>query len=126
MVDMVTENVRNGLISEMLYADDVVLMSETMKRLREKFWKWKKAFESEGLKVNLGRTKVVVSGTEGEVSVSKVDPCSICGKRVTANLVLSVKCGKWIHGRCTKVKRVKRWGRDFVGGRCKKQFKLMD
>ena len=25
--------------------------------------------------------KVVVSGAEGEVTVSKVDPCGICGKR---------------------------------------------
>ena len=29
---------------------------------------------------------------EGEVSVSKVDPCGICGKRVMANSVLCVKC----------------------------------
>ena len=39
-----------------------------------------------------------------------------------ANSVLCVKCGKWIHGRCVKVKRViPRLGRDFVCGRCKKQ-----
>ena len=37
--------------------DDLVLMSETMERLRKKFWKWKEAFESKGLKVNLGRQK---------------------------------------------------------------------
>ena len=37
-----------------------------------------------------------------------------------ANSVLGVKCGKWTHGRCTKVKRVTpRLGRDFVCGRCK-------
>ena len=39
MVDVVTENVRNGLMIEMLYADDLVLTSETMEGLREKFWK---------------------------------------------------------------------------------------
>ena len=37
-------------------------------------------FESKGLKVNLGKTKVVVSGAEGEVSGSKVDPYGFCGK----------------------------------------------
>ena len=106
----------------MLYADDLVLTSETMEGLREKFWKWKEAFESSGLKVNLGKTKVVVSGAEGEVTVSKIDPCGICGKRVMASSVLCVKCRKWIHGRCAKVKRVTlRLGRDFVCGRCKKQ-----
>ena len=30
--------------------------------LREKFWKWREAFESKGLKVNLEKTKLVVSG----------------------------------------------------------------
>ena len=39
-----------------------------------------------------------------------------------AKSVLCLKCGKWINGRCAKVKRVTlRLGRDFVCGRCKKQ-----
>jgi len=53
VVDVITESVRNGL---MLCADDLVLTSETMEGLREKFWKWKEAFDSKGLKVNLGKT----------------------------------------------------------------------
>ena len=122
VVDVVTERAREGLLYEMLYADDLVLMSETMEGLREKFWNWKEAFESKGLKVNLGKTKVVVSGAGGEMPVSKVDPCGICGKRVMANSVLCIKCGKWIHGRCAKVKRVTpKLGRDFVCGRCEKK-----
>ena len=40
-----------------LLTDDLVLMSETMEGLREKFWKWKEAFESKGLKVNPVETK---------------------------------------------------------------------
>ena len=48
---MITESVRNGLMSEILYADDLVLTSETMEGLREKFWKWKEALESRGQKV---------------------------------------------------------------------------
>ena len=68
------------MMSELLYTDDLVLMSETMEGLREAFWKWKEAFESKGLKMNLWNTKEVVSGAEGEVFVSNVDPCGICGK----------------------------------------------
>ena len=49
VVDMVTENVRNGLMSMMLYVDDLVLTSETMEGLREKFWKWKEATPIYGL-----------------------------------------------------------------------------
>ena len=65
---------------------------------------------------------MVVSEAEGEVTVSKIDPCGICGKRVMANSVSFVERRKWIHGRCVKVKKVTlRLGRDFVRGRCKKQ-----
>ena len=39
VVDMTMESVRNCLISEMLYVDDLVLTSEIMEGLREKFWK---------------------------------------------------------------------------------------
>ena len=35
LADMVTENVRSCLMSEMLYADDLVLTSETMEGLTE-------------------------------------------------------------------------------------------
>ena len=69
MVDVVTESVRSGSMIEMLYVDDLVLMSEMMEGLREKFWRWKEAFESKGLMVNLGKTKVLVSGAEGEKTV---------------------------------------------------------
>ena len=46
VVDVATEFVRVGAISELLYADDLVLMSETIKGLRNKFLKWKEASES--------------------------------------------------------------------------------
>ena len=68
VVDVITESVRNGLMSEMLYVVDLVLTSEMMEGLREKSWKWKETFKSKELKVNLGKTKVVVSGVAGEVT----------------------------------------------------------
>ena len=47
MVDMVTESVRNGLMSEMLYVDDLVL-SETMEGLRKKFWNGRRHSRARG------------------------------------------------------------------------------
>ena len=47
----------NGLMCKMLYADDLVLTSETMEGPREKFWKWKEAFESRGWRWTSGRQK---------------------------------------------------------------------
>ena len=120
MVDVITESAREGLMKEVLYADDLVLMSETIEKLREKFRKWKEAFKSKGMKVDLGKKKVMVSGSEGEITTSKIDPCGICGKRVMANSVLCTKCRKWIHGRCAKMKRVTTsLASHFVCARCR-------
>ena len=51
VVDVVTELAREGAQSELQCADDLVLMSVTMEGHRNKFLKWKEAFESMGLKV---------------------------------------------------------------------------
>ena len=99
VVDVVTESSREGAISELLYADDIVLMSETIKGLRNKILKWKEAFEIKGLKANPWKTEVMVSGgfTKDGLSKSKVDPCGVCSLKVKANLALCLQCGRWIH-----------------------------
>ena len=60
-VDVFSENAREGLMNEILYVDDLVLMSASIGNLKEKFLKWKGAFESKRLKMNLKKTKVMVS-----------------------------------------------------------------
>ena len=96
-LNVISENARGGLTIECLYADDFVLISESIENLKKKFLKWKEAFESKVLKVSLKKTIVLGSGSKGKVLKSKVDPCAKCGKRV-----MCTKCGKWIHGRCAK------------------------
>ena len=39
--------------------------------LQERFWNWKNALESKGLKVNTRKTKVIVSGPEGKLFKDK-------------------------------------------------------
>jgi hypothetical protein len=51
-----------GLLFEILYADDLVLMVDSMEELQLKFDRWKSVIERKGLKVNMGKTKVMVSG----------------------------------------------------------------
>ena len=54
-------------------------MSETLKGLRNKFLKWKESFGSKGLKVNLGKSKIMVSDgiTKDGSSKGKVHPCGV-------------------------------------------------
>ena len=75
-----------------------------MKNLREKFLKWKEVFESNGLKINLKKTKEIVSDLKEEILKGKVYPCDKCSQRVKANSIVCTKCDKWVHCRCAKIK----------------------
>ena len=100
---------RKGALYVLLYADDLVLMAETIEELEAQFIRWKAAFEGKGLKINQGKTKVVESGCgsgSGVVVLAKIDPCSMCGKRVKVNCVRCNTCKKWVHAWCARVKRV--------------------
>ena len=79
VIDEITENARKGWMKQILYADDLVLMGKTMEELREDFQKWREAFESKGMRVNLEETKLMVSGMEEGMHDSKIDPCGVCG-----------------------------------------------
>ena len=61
-MDVISKNAREGLMNKILYADDLVLMSESMENLK-KILKWKEAFESKRLKVNFKKTKVMMSSS---------------------------------------------------------------
>ena len=69
VVDVVTEYAGEGVLSELLYAGAYFLIVG----LRNKFIKWKEAFESKCLKVNLEKSKVILSGdiTKDVTSKSK-------------------------------------------------------
>ena len=90
----------------------------TIEGLKERFLKWRSALESKELKVNLEKTKVMVCGSEGEVIQSRIDPC---GTRVKVNSVLCTNCDQWIHGRCSKLKKVTpSVARFFICSKCEK------
>ena len=82
------------MLDKSLYSDDSLLMSETIEGLRDNFLKWKEALKSKGLKVNLGKTKVMVNSgiRQDGLSKNKVDLCRVCSLRAKANSVL---CAVW-------------------------------
>ena len=47
---------------ELLYADGLVISAETEEGLKMKLNKWKTEMEAKGLRVNMGKTKIMVSG----------------------------------------------------------------
>ena len=93
---------RVGGLWELLYADDLALTAETQDEVELMFGEWRQAVERRGLKANLEKTKMMVTGGEVEdvVRVGRY-PCGVCGHGVGANSVLCTACGKWCHKRCS-------------------------
>ena len=46
-----------------------------MEELQLKFHRWESVIEKKGLKVNMGKTKVMVSGEGGKRVISRIDHC---------------------------------------------------
>ena len=67
-----------------------------MEDLKERFWNLKDELERKCLKVNTRKTEMMVSGSEGELFKSKIDPCGVCERRVITNSVLCTICGNWL------------------------------
>ena len=47
---------------ELLYADDLVIIAKSVEELIEKLKRWRVAMEKKGLRVDMGKTKVLVYG----------------------------------------------------------------
>ena len=95
---------RTGCPWELLYADDLVIIARTMEELTVKLKEWKDGMESKGLRVNMGKTKVMVSNRSSAVRKQGKHPCAVCHKGVRKNSIRCSSCGLWVHKRCSGIK----------------------
>ncbi|KAG0711131.1 hypothetical protein GWK47_021274 [Chionoecetes opilio] len=64
-----TKECRTGDPWELLYADDLVLTAETKEEVERRFIDWKQAMERRGLKVNMSKMKMMVTGKKIELKI---------------------------------------------------------
>ena len=69
-MDVVSSEARSGLPSELLYVDDLVLMTPTMEQLGRRVAEWRASLLDKGLKVNAGKSKVMVVSSGGKMIVN--------------------------------------------------------
>ena len=91
---------------ELLFADDLAIFATEKEKLDEQLAKWRNALEEAGMKVNVGKTKLMKfsKDAEGHVETGKF-PCGVCGKGVGVNSIMCTKCNKWVHGKCSGLKK---------------------
>ena len=105
VMDVVSSEVRSGLPSELLYADDLVIIAPTMEQLGMRVAEWRAILLDKGLRVNAGKSKVMVGSSVGKMIVNYGKwPCGVCGKGVQVNSVQCTVCKKLIHKRCSGVR----------------------
>ena len=70
----------------------------------DKLKAWKNGMEQKGLRVNMAKTKFLVSGTGLDVlKKSGQFPCAVCLCGVGVNSILCSQCNKWVHKKCSGI-----------------------
>ncbi len=96
-----TKEARREGLKELLHADDLGLMAESEEEAVEKFRAWKRERGRGGLRVNMEKTKVVISGEEPRIRMeSGRYPCGCCRRVVGGNSVYCAECEPWCHQGC--------------------------
>ena len=93
VMDVVSSEAGIGLPSELLYADDQVIMTPTMEQLGRRVADWRARLLGYGLKVNAGKSKVMVGSSGGKMIVNSVQG-TVCKKNGFTNgaVVCMVTC----------------------------------
>jgi len=105
VMEAISREFRVALPWELLYADDLVVIAETEEDLIKSLNEWKNNVESRGMRVNMNKTKVMISG-ERQKPVQKAArwPCGVCDRDVGSNSIQSTSCRKWVHKKCSGIK----------------------
>ena len=63
VLEALSQEFRSGVPWEDLYADDLVIIAESLEDCVRRLLTWKEAMEKKGLRVNAGKTKIMICGT---------------------------------------------------------------
>ena len=91
VLEALSMELRTGCPWEILYADELMVSAQSMDELLVKWRTWRSEMEKKGLKVNMGKTKLMVSGSNYDVlRKSGKYPCGVCQAGVGRN---AIQCG---------------------------------
>jgi len=96
VMEAISRESRVALPWELLYAGDMAVIAETEKELIKRLNEWKDNVESKGMRVNMNKTKVVISGKRQMVWQKAARwPCGVCSKGVGSDSLQCTSCQKW-------------------------------
>ena len=99
---------RAGEPWEDLYADNVVITADPMEECVRRLLTWKEGMERKVLRVNAGKTKIMICGTGLDLLQSFCDfTCAICNTGAGSNSNQCSGCKHLVHKKCSGLKRLK-------------------
>jgi len=105
VMEAISREFRVAMPCELLYADDLAVIAETEEELIKKFNEWKDNVESKSMRVDMNKTKVMISGERQKVRQKAVRwPCGVCSKGVGSNSLQCNSCQKCVHKKCSGIK----------------------
>ena len=109
VLEALSREFRSVVPWEDLYADDRVIIAESLEECVRRLLAWKEAMEKEGLRVNAGKTKIMICGTRLDLLQSSGEfPCAVCLTGVGSNSIFCNGCKHWVHKKCSGLKRLKK------------------
>ena len=104
VLEALSREFRTGCLWELLYADDLMISAESMEELLVKVQTWKTEMEKKGLRVNMGKPKIMESGINLDVlKKSGKYPCGVCQSGVgSSNAIFCGGCKHWMHKKCSE------------------------
>ena len=124
VLEALSREFRSGVPWEDLYADDLVIIAESLGECVRRLLTWKEAMEKKGLRVNAGKTKIMICGT-GLLQSSGEFPCAVCRTGVGSNSIFCNGCKHWVHKKCSGLKRLKK-DPDYRCTRCQGTARPLD
>ena len=120
VLEALSREFRTGCPWELLYADDPMISAESMEELLVKVQTWKTEMEKKGLRVNMGKTKIMESGINLDVlKKSGKYPCGVCQSGVgSSNAIFCGGCKRWVHKKCSGIKGPLRPNPEFRCAQC--------
>jgi len=97
VMEALSREFRVALPWELLYADDLVVIAETEHDLIKRLNEWKDNVESRGMRVNMNKTKAMISGEWQKVTQKTMWTCGVCGGGVGNNSIQCTSCQKHAH-----------------------------
>ena len=98
VLEALSQEFRSGVPWEDLYADDLVIITESLEECVRMLLTWKEAMEKKGLRVNAGKTKIMICGTGLDLLQSSGEfPCAVCRTGVGSNSIFCNGCKHWVH-----------------------------